>query len=66
VLEQQAVGGAVVGVRLGLKEHLSDNRKIFTFALDQEDLSAIKAVQDRSRDLMTVYGDCGDEYRNRG
>jgi diketogulonate reductase-like aldo/keto reductase len=66
VLEQQAVGGAIVGVRFGLKEHVSDNRKVFSFALDQDDLAAIKAVQDRSRDLMTVYGDCGDEYRNRG
>lgn len=65
VLDQQAVGGAIVGVRLGLKEHIADNKRVFSFALDKDDVGAIKAVQDKSRDLMTVFGDCGGEYRFR-
>jgi hypothetical protein len=64
VLDQQAVGGAIVGVRLGFKEHIKDNKKTFSFALDDEDLAAIAAVQGKSRDLLTAYGDCGQEYRN--
>eukprot|EP00596_Hydrurales_sp_CCMP1899_P007190 CAMPEP_0119044360 /NCGR_PEP_ID=MMETSP1177-20130426/30893_1 /TAXON_ID=2985 /ORGANISM="Ochromonas sp, Strain CCMP1899" /LENGTH=374 /DNA_ID=CAMNT_0007014373 /DNA_START=203 /DNA_END=1327 /DNA_ORIENTATION=- len=63
VIDQQQVGGAIVGVRLGLKEHLEDNKKVFSFVLDADDLSAIAAVQDKSKDLMTVFGDCGGEYR---
>jgi hypothetical protein len=42
---------------------LEDNKKVFSFVLDADDLSAIAAVQDKSKDLMTVFGDCGGEYR---
>ena len=65
MLDQQAVGGAIVGVRLGLKEHIADNKKVFSFNLDTQDLAAIAAVQAKSKDLMTVFGDCGGEYRFR-
>ncbi|KAJ1404274.1 NADP-dependent oxidoreductase domain-containing protein [Ochromonadaceae sp. CCMP2298] len=64
VLEQASVGGIVVGARLGHREHVTDNSKVFTFRLDEEDRQAIQAVQGRKRnDLMSVYGDCGGEYR---
>ena len=66
VLDQPAVGGAIVGVRFGLKEHVADNRRVFSFTLDDNDRSAIAAVQDKGRDLMTVFGDCGGEYRRKG
>ena len=33
------------------------------FALDSDDLTAIEAVFAKSRDLMRLIGDCGDEYR---
>lgn len=68
VLEQQAVGGAIVGVRFGLRghDHLEDNKKIFRFSLDEEDKAAIAAVQSKGKDLMNVFGDCGGEYRRRG
>lgn len=65
MLDQQAVGGAIVGVRLGLKEHIADNKRVFSFSLDAQDLAAIAAVQAKSKDLMTVFGDCGGEYRFR-
>lgn len=53
-----------MGVRLGFREHIKDNKKTFSFTLDDDDLGAIAAVQNKSRDLLTVYGDCGQEYRN--
>ena len=66
VLDQPAVGGAIVGVRLGLKDHLSDNLNVFNLSLDGDDLAAIEAVQKKSKNLINVFGDCGGEYRKRG
>ena len=43
------MGGAIVGVRLGLKEHIADNKKVFSFKLDNDDILAITAVQDKSK-----------------
>lgn len=65
VLEQPAVGGAIVGVRFGLKgkEHLDDNSAVFKFALDAQDKEDIAAVTRKAKDLLKVIGDCGDEYR---
>jgi hypothetical protein len=34
-----------------------------SISLDAADLAAIEAVLAKSRDLMQVIGDCGDEYR---
>ena len=63
VLEQPAVGGAIVGARLGLTDHTEETRKVFGFQLDSEDKARIAEVQKKGRDLMRVLGDCGDEYR---
>jgi len=63
VLCQPAVGGAIVGVRFGLRQHLVDNRKVLSFTMDEQDLAAIDAVRAKGRDLMNVFGDCGGEYR---
>lgn len=67
VVEQEAVGGALVGTRFGLKnhEHIKDNLQVFSFALDDEDKASILAVQRKSKDLMTAFGDCGGEYRSK-
>ena len=65
VLQQKAVGGAIVGIRLGYTEHVKDNQRLFSFALDDEDLERINAVNKNSRDLYAVFGDCGGEYRRR-
>ena len=53
----------MVGVRLGLAEHIADTNAIFDLALDENDVSAINEVSKKGRDLMNVIGDCGDEYR---
>jgi aryl-alcohol dehydrogenase-like predicted oxidoreductase len=63
ILNQPAIGGVIVGARLGIAEHLSDNAKVFGFNLDAEDIGKIDAVSQQSRDLYQLIGDCGDEYR---
>jgi aryl-alcohol dehydrogenase-like predicted oxidoreductase len=63
VLDRPAVAGVIVGARLGLARHLDDNTRVFGFELDDEDLARIESVVSKSRDLMAVIGDCGDEYR---
>ncbi len=60
VLDQPAVGGVIVGARLGHSEHRADNLRIFEFALDDADRTEIDAAVDR---LRSIPGDCGDEYR---
>ncbi|MBD2353196.1 aldo/keto reductase [Tolypothrix sp. FACHB-123] len=63
ILDKPAVGGVIVGARLGISEHLADNTKVFSFNLDAEDLQKIDDVSQKSRDLYQLIGDCGDEYR---
>ncbi|HIK26548.1 MAG: aldo/keto reductase [Oscillatoriaceae bacterium SKW80] len=63
IIEKPAVAGAIVGVRLGLSEHLEENARVFDFKLDAEDYSQIDAICEKSQDLYELIGDCGDEYR---
>lgn len=63
ILDQNAVAGSMIGVRLGLSEHINDANAVFSVALDEEDVESIREVSSRGKDLMTVIGDCGDEYR---
>jgi aryl-alcohol dehydrogenase-like predicted oxidoreductase len=63
VLEQKAVAGAIIGVRLGVAEHIRENARIFDFQLSPQDYQKIAAVLQQSSDLLQLIGDCGDEYR---
>jgi aryl-alcohol dehydrogenase-like predicted oxidoreductase len=63
ILDRPAVAGVIVGARLGVAQHIADNSRVFDFALDPEDLAMIEAALAKSRDLMKLIGDCGDEYR---
>lgn len=63
ILDKPAVAGVIIGVRLGLSEHILDNSRIFSLHLDSDDLEGIKSVTSRSQDLFTIIGDCGGEYR---
>lgn len=63
VLDRPAVAGVIVGARLGIAEHIADNTSTFGLALDADDLAGISPVLAKSRDLMQLIGDCGDEYR---
>jgi aryl-alcohol dehydrogenase-like predicted oxidoreductase len=63
ILERPAVAGVIVGCRLGVAEHIADNRQVFDLQLDEEDRRRIAAVTSKGRDLFEIIGDCGDEYR---
>ncbi|XP_020536137.1 flagellar radial spoke protein 5 isoform X1 [Jatropha curcas] len=63
ILDQPAVAGSMIGVRLGLSEHINDANAVFSLALDEEDVNSIREVSSKGKDLMKVIGDCGDEYR---
>ena len=63
VLDRPGVAGAILGRRLGLTDHRADNARVFAFRLDAADHARIDTVQAKSRDLMRLIGDCGDEYR---
>lgn len=60
IMEQPAVGGVIVGARLGEAEHIADNTRIFAFALDD---SARRGIGEALATLRAIPGDCGDEYR---
>lgn len=60
ILDQPAVGGIIIGARLGKTEHIEDNLRLFQFALDETSRSKIAEVLTK---LRPIHGDCGDEYR---
>lgn len=70
VLQQSAVGAVIVGTRLGVSSHASDNVNVFKFQLDEEDMMAINKValgdapgRERAKAVFDKLGDCGNEYR---
>ncbi|MBX2947453.1 MAG: aldo/keto reductase [Cyclobacteriaceae bacterium] len=60
MLEQPAVGGVIIGARLGQSEHITENEKLFSFELDSESKRKIALALSM---LKPIPGDCGDEYR---
>jgi aryl-alcohol dehydrogenase-like predicted oxidoreductase/enamine deaminase RidA (YjgF/YER057c/UK114 family) len=60
ILDQPAVGGIIVGARLGISEHHEDNLQLFRFALNKADHAELDATVAQ---LRRIPGDCGDEYR---
>jgi aryl-alcohol dehydrogenase-like predicted oxidoreductase len=63
ILDRPAVAGVIVGARLGIAEHIADNARVFALSLAAGDATCLEPVLARSRDLLRVIGDCGDEYR---
>ncbi|KAL8151151.1 hypothetical protein V2J09_020959 [Rumex salicifolius] len=63
IIDQPAVAGSMIGVRLGLAEHIKDANAVFSVSLDMEDVASIMEVTGKGKDLMKIIGDCGDEYR---
>lgn len=63
ILNKPMVAGVIIGARLGIAEHKSDNMRVFELELDNDDNDAIKLITSRSEDLFVKIGDCGDEYR---
>lgn len=60
ILEQEAVGGVIIGARLGQSEHIHDNLRLFHFELSDANRQAIDAIISQ---FSPIPGDCGDEYR---
>ena len=60
VLDHPHVAGAIVGVRLGEREHRAASLETLALALDADDRAAIDAA---AAALAPIPGDCGDEYR---
>ena len=60
---QPAVAGSMVGVTLGLSEHINDSNVVFSLVLDEDDVNNIQDVLKKGKDLLRVIGDCGDEYK---
>jgi len=60
ILERPAVGGIIIGARLGHSEHIEDNRKLFEFSLDE---TSRALIDEALESLCPIPGDCGDEYR---
>ena len=60
ILDAPAVGGVIIGARLGQSTHINDTLRMFTFDLDASDRAAIIDCLTR---LLPIPGDTGDEYR---
>jgi aryl-alcohol dehydrogenase-like predicted oxidoreductase/enamine deaminase RidA (YjgF/YER057c/UK114 family) len=60
MLEQPAIGGVIIGARLGISEHIQENVTLFSLSLDEDSKINIKQALDS---LEPIPGDCGDEYR---
>jgi aryl-alcohol dehydrogenase-like predicted oxidoreductase len=62
-LDKPRVAGVIIGVRLGIADHINNNIQVFNLSLDKSDYDAIDAVCTKSNNLFEIVGDCGDEYR---
>jgi len=60
MLDAPAVGGIIVGARLGRSEHIDETAGLFAFSIDEESREEIDAAVAA---LDPIPGDCGDEYR---
>jgi aryl-alcohol dehydrogenase-like predicted oxidoreductase len=63
ILAKAAVAGVIIGVRLGIVDHINDNVNVFSFNLDNSDHESIDAICKNANNLFEVIGDCGEEYR---
>lgn len=60
ILEQPAVGGVIIGARLGQSAHIQENTRLLDFELSSDSFTRI---QEAVAALQPIPGDCGDEYR---
>ena len=63
ILSKATVAGVIIGVRLGIIDHIDDNSNVFNFNLDDSDLESINQVCENANNLYEIIGDCGEEYR---
>lgn len=60
MLEQNAVGGIIIGARLGKSNRIQDNLRLLEFELSAADQAQIQSALGA---LKAIPGNCGDEYR---
>jgi aryl-alcohol dehydrogenase-like predicted oxidoreductase/enamine deaminase RidA (YjgF/YER057c/UK114 family) len=60
ILDQSDVGGIIIGARLGEREHIEENLRLFQFSLDEK---SHNELDEAVKKLRPIPGDCGDEYR---
>ncbi|KAI0790644.1 Aldo/keto reductase [Abortiporus biennis] len=65
ILDHPFVGAVIIGARLGISDHIEDNKKVTSLHLTEDDHARINAVLEGSNGskLYTEIGDCGAEYR---
>ncbi len=63
ILDKAAVAGVIIGVRLGISDHINNNAQLFNFRLDRSGYDDIDTICTKSNNLFGIIGDCGDEYR---
>ncbi|KAF5594334.1 hypothetical protein FPANT_4885 [Fusarium pseudoanthophilum] len=65
VLDFPYVGAVIIGARVGMSEHTSDNATTLGWRLDDQDRRLIEEVLERSNraEMFETMGDCGNEYR---
>lgn len=63
ILDKPEVGGVIIGARLGISEHIDQNKETFSLNLDSDDHNMIKEITTQANELHDVIGDCGSEYR---
>ena len=60
ILEQEGVGGVIIGARPGMSEHIASNLRLHEMGLSSSEKATIaKALTE----LQPIPGNCGDEYR---
>jgi aryl-alcohol dehydrogenase-like predicted oxidoreductase len=64
IIDKPGVAGVIIGVRLGIADHISSNLQVFNLTLDKSDIDDIENVCTKSDNLFEKIGDCGDEYRS--
>ncbi|MFT5434533.1 MAG: aryl-alcohol dehydrogenase-like predicted oxidoreductase/enamine deaminase RidA [Myxococcota bacterium] len=60
IMDAPAVGGVIIGARLGKSRHLEDNMRLFKTAIDESSRAEVERALEA---LQPVPGKSGDEYR---
>src|SRR5919112_4978483 len=56
ILDRPAVAAVIIGVRLGIVDHINNNDQVFNLSLDKSDCDAINSVCARSNNLFEIIG----------
>lgn len=63
ILDKSEVAGVIIGARLGISDHIVQNKETFSLKLDSDDHYVITEITTQANDLYDIIGDCGSEYR---